>query len=60
MCCECKRKNSRKDMCMPVCVQQILTVMQHHEYLAKEGSGISTSFHMLQQSNQQDQLFVAQ
>jgi len=38
-------------MCMHACVQQIFTIMQHSEYLAKEGSRISYSFHMLQQSN---------
>jgi len=49
MCCECiVSKNSRKDLCMHVCVQQIFTAKQPHEYLAKEGSEISTSFHTLQ------------
>jgi len=33
MCCECKSKNCRKDVCMPVCVQQIYTAKQRHVYL---------------------------
>jgi len=47
-------------VCMYVCVQQIFTAKQHLEYLAKEGSGSSNSFHTLQQSGHQDQLIVAQ
>jgi len=44
MCCECKSKISRKDVCMHVYVQQIFTAKPHHEYLQRKALGSQLLF----------------